>query len=192
MPRSAFDEIREDEYTEALEAREIGEKLIETNDRHAHLQDALVGYLFRDDEVSGGIGKVVDASAHLVAQLIGGSGAKYFGRFAKWALQKELGFLPDFLILVDKNRWEGFDEREKRRLINHELSHCVQKEDENGTPKFNQTTGAPSWGIKPHDFEEFCGVIEDEGLVTEESRQMAGVMVNAAIKDADDLSSAQH
>lgn len=183
MPLSAFDEIRSDEYSEAVEARELGTRLIKSNERHAHLRDATVGYLFRDDEVRDHESKVVAGSAHLVSQLIAGAGAKYFGRFAKWALQKELGYLPDFLILIDSNLWSGYSDREKHHLINHELTHCIQKTDDEGEPRFNRTTGEPVWGIRPHDLEEFCDVVAEGGLVTEDHRQMARVMVDAAIRE---------
>lgn len=184
MTRTAFDEIRPDEYSVAEEAAEIGRQLIaEHPDVHGHLHDATIGYLFRDDELLEGGAKIIDASAHLVSGLISGAGTKYFGRYLKWSIQQQIGFLPTFLILIDKNRWDGGDDRWKKFLIDHELEHCIQKADEDGNPKFNQQTGEPLWGIKPHDIQEFNGVIARNGLVTETHRQTAAVMVDAALRE---------
>ena len=187
MTRSAFDEILADEYSVAEEASRIGSTVIaEFPDVHGHLEAATIGYLFRDDEVRDKETKVVNASAHLVSQLISGAGAKYFNRYLKWALQQQLGFLPTFLILIDRNGWKGGDFRWKKFLVDHELEHCIQKVNDDGFPRVNQVTGEPVWGIKPHDLEEFEGAIQRNGLVTEEHRSMAAVMVDAAIRDAND------
>ena len=188
MPRSAFDEIREDEYSVASDAAELGRELIaEFPDAFGHLESATVGYLFRDDEVRDHETAVVVASAHLFSQLISGGGTKYFGRLVKWAVIQLLGFQPDFLILIDRNLWSGFDRTEKRFYLDHELEHCIQKKTEDDVPRFNQVTGEPVWGIKPHDQELFYGTMQRHGLVPESYREMAGVVVDAALRDAEKL-----
>lgn len=130
----AFEEIREDEYAVAHEAAQLGLLLINKLEDHAHLRDAQVGYLFRDDEVTEK-GKVVFASCHLPR--LQGAGAKYFGRFLEWNLCRILGFQPDFVILIDRNIWAGLDARQKLALIDHEL--CFPADVEVTGPKVERS-----------------------------------------------------
>ena len=68
-------------------------------------------------------------------------------------------------------------------LIEHELYHAGQDTDASGMPKFSNETGLPIWTSKPHDIEEFLGVIDRYGSV---SPQLAAAaqMVNRGPKIA--------
>lgn len=169
--RLAFNEIRDDEYTEATEARELGTLLIETVTDHEHLQMATVGYVFRDDEIRRH-GKVVVAEAILCERIL--QADKRWGRMVKWTIQRILGVeLPTFLVLIDRNLWEGYDADQRLALVDHELRHCAQAvEDDGETPKFTKD-GDPVWTIKGHDLEAFCGEVTFSGLWTPELLDMA-------------------
>src|SRR5579872_1256574 len=159
--KSAFDELREDEYAIAHEAAQLGMLLLNKIDAHAELLEAKVAYVFRDAEVTDG-GKVVAASAHLAQFHF-----KYWARFVRWSISQMVGFEPDFIMLIDRNMWDGYDERQKLALVDHELCHMRQKRTAEGDPMFNQQTGEPLWMIAAHDIEEFNDVIERHGLWNE-------------------------
>ena len=173
---TAFDEIRASEYSEAIEAKELGAIAIERIDEHAHLQTASIGYLFRDDEIRRQ-GKVILAEAILVERILPAD--KRWNRFIKWSLQRVLNApIPDFLILIDRNIWEGFDAEQKLALIDHELSHAGQAtEDDGETLKFHKD-GTPVWSIRAHDLEEFCGVVARNGLWSEDIAAMARTIID--------------
>lgn len=173
----AFDEIRPDEYSEAVDARELGTILIEQVEQHAHLQAGVVGYIFRDDELKRH-GKVKWAEAILVERIL--QSEKRWSRVVKWAILRILDAeqLPDFLILIDRNIWQGLDADQKLALVDHELSHMAQAtEDDGETPKFHKD-GSPVWTIRGHDLEEFCGVVERRGLWSEDLREMARAIID--------------
>ncbi len=172
----AFDEIRSAEYAEAVEAKELGAAIVANVEEHRHLADATIGYVFRDDELTRH-GKVIVAEAILVERILPSD--KRWSRFIKWSLQRVLsGNLPDFLVLIDRNLWDGFDAEQKLALIDHELSHCwYATEDDGTTQKFHQD-GSPWWTIRGHDLEEFCGVVDRRGLWNEDLRVMARSIVN--------------
>lgn len=180
---TAFDEIRPDEYTVAEEAARIGALLIEEVHEHAHLADASIAYVFRDDELRRQ-GKVILAECILVERIL--QSEKRWSRVVKWALLQitKLEQLPDFLVLIDRNIWEGLDAESRVALIDHELSHAwFATEDDGETQKFHKD-GSPWWAIRGHDIEEFCGVIQRRGLWSESLREVARVIVNRLADDA--------
>jgi len=176
--KSAFDEIRDDEYAESIEAQTIGSVLVDMVDAHEPLSAATIAFIFRDEEIRDK-GKVVAASAHLPR--LQGPAAKHWGRFMEWSLVRLLGCVqPDFVILIDRNLWEGLDLSQRVAIIDHELCHTGQARDEEGHLRFNRVTGAPIWEIRGHDLEEFNGVIARHGVAWDETRaEMARVMVEA-------------
>lgn len=175
--KTAFDEIRADEYSVAHEAAQLGMLLINKVDEHAHLILANIGYVFRDDELRRH-GRVTWAECILVERIL--QSEKRWSRLVKWALLRILGAeeLPDFLILIDRNIWEGLDAESKLALIDHELSHAwFATEDDGMTQKFHKD-GSPVWAIRGHDVEDFAGVVERNGLWNEELRVMARAIIN--------------
>jgi len=183
----AFNEIHADEYSEAAEARDLGALIIEQVGEHAHLGDARIGYIFRDDEIRRH-GKVTWAEAILVERIL--QADKRWGRFVKWAILRVLPQfgeeLPDFLILIDRNIWSGLDLEQKMALVDHEISHCsVAREDDGETPKMHKD-GSPVWAILGHDVEEFTGVVERRGLWNEDLRAMARAIIDRLSSEATD------
>jgi hypothetical protein len=175
--KTAFDDIRLDEYSVASDAAQLGLLLTNRVEEHAHLQDANIGYVFRDDELRRR-GKVIAAEAILVERIL--QSEKRYGRIVKWALLHHIlkvEELPDFLVLIDRNIWSGMEPDAKLALIDHELSHCFfQTEDDGETPKLTED-GRYRWTIRGHDVEEFCGVVARNGLWNEDLRNMARVIV---------------
>jgi hypothetical protein len=177
MTRTAFDEIRPDEYSVASEAAQLGMLLINKVEEHAHLQSATVGYIFRDDELRRH-GKVIAAECILVDRIL--QSDKRYSRLVKWALLRimEATELPDFLVLIDRNLWEGYDGDQKLALVDHELSHAsFETEDDGVTQKFRKD-GSSAWTIRGHEFEGFCGEIKRNGLWSAELVAMARVIID--------------
>jgi Putative phage metallopeptidase len=178
MVRTAFDEIRLEEYDQASDAAQLGLLLINQVKEHEHLQAANIGYVFRDDELRRH-GKVIAAEAIMVDRIL--QAEKRWGRIVKWALQHHIlkvDALPDLLILIDRNMWSGYDADQKLALIDHELSHCWYETEEDGeTQKFSRD-GSPKWALRGHDVEEFCGVIARRGLWNAQLVEMARTMIN--------------
>jgi hypothetical protein len=175
---SAFDEIRPDEYSEAHDAAQLGMLLINKVPEHAHLVDAAIGYVFRDDALTRH-GKVIAAEAIFVDRIL--QSDKRYSRIVKWALLRILRAesLPDFIILIDRNLWEGHSAEDKLALIDHELSHCwYATEDDGETQKFHRD-GSPWWAIRAHDFEGFCGEIERNGPWSADLMAMARSVLNS-------------
>lgn len=183
----AFDEIRTDEYSEAVEARNLGELLIRDVAEHEHLQQAAIGYIFRDDEITRH-GKVTWAEAIMVERIL--QSEKRWARLVKWAILRILSqfgeTLPDFIVLIDRNVWQGLDADQKLALVDHELSHCWYATEEDGvTQKFHKD-GSPWWSVRGHDMEEFEGVVLRNGLWSEDLRGMARAIINRLASERHD------
>lgn len=184
----AFDEIGADEYGEAVEAKRLGELLIERERDHEHLQAATIGYIFRDDELRRQ-GKVKWAEAILVERIL--QSERRWGRLVKWAILRILPqfgeTLPAFIVLIDRNIWLGLSPEEKLALVDHELSHCAQaREDDGETPKYTRD-GSPVWMIRSHDVEEFEAVIQRHGLWNDELRSLARTIITRLSTEAEDV-----
>jgi hypothetical protein len=174
----AFDEIRPDEYSVAAEAGQIGLLLINKVEEHEHLQAANIGYIFRDDELRRR-GKVVAAEAILVERIL--QSDQRYARLVKWALLRILSAaeLPDFIVLIDRNIWDGMDVEQRLALVDHELSHAwYQTEDDGSTQKFRKD-GSPLWAIRGHDVEEFGSVVRRNGLWNAELVDFARAIVDS-------------
>lgn len=183
--KTAFDEIRLEEYSSATEAAQLGLLLTNKVEEHAHLRDASIGYAFRDDELRRR-GKTIVAEAIHVDRIL--QSEKRYGRIVKWALLHHIlkvEALPDFLILIDRNIWEGMDPEAKLALIDHELMHCsFMTEDDGETPKLTED-GRYRWTIRGHDLEAFCGEVARNGLWTEDLRNMARVIIDNLAQNAE-------
>lgn len=89
----------------------------------------------------------------------------------EWMLENLFGAMPTFLIVLDASYWtDEADDLQREILVYHELCHCTQKRDSYGTPRFNNITGEPIWGIAGHDVEEFNAVVSRYGAHSEDIR----------------------
>lgn len=175
MTRDAFDEVRPEEYSVAHEAAQLGLLLVNKVDSHEHLQGAEIAYVFRDEEIRTG-SKVEWASAHLAARLVS---SRHWGRMLRWSIKQLTGIDPDFVMLIDRNIWDGLSPEQKLALVDHELCHMAQSEDADGLPRFNQVTGEPIWCIRPHDVEEFDEIVRRHGLWKEDLVSFARETIDA-------------
>lgn len=87
-----------------------------------------------------------------------------------WALEKALGYEPDFLITLDMDFWEASGPKEREILVYHELCHCIQKTDREGESRWDED-GRPVWGIQSHDVEEFAATVRRYGPYSEDIRR---------------------
>jgi hypothetical protein len=132
---------------------------------HAHLREgeATIDWLMRRTEKRRG-GRWVLGTAY--QPQVKGDLSEVFD----WLVARLFGRTPDFLIVLDEGYWLQAGPREREILVFHELSHCVQKEDQYGSPKFDKE-GRPVWGLRGHDVEEFISVAARYGAWTDEIRQ---------------------
>lgn len=93
-------------------------------------------------------------------------------------LEEWFGRVPDFVITLDAYYCQEASDIEFLALVEHELYHCAQAEDEFGMPKFNQQTGRPSFTMKGHDVEEFVGVVRRYGVVSPEVQDLVIAAAN--------------
>ena len=102
-------------------------------DHHLSLFDARIAFVFRDEAP-------VDSQ-----------GLATLGKAAKVTPQmKAAGFDYDFLIWLAEDKWTHLGERQRRALIDHELTHCTIFD---GQPR-----------MLKHDIGEFTVIVERYGL----------------------------
>jgi len=68
----------------------------------------------------------------------------------------------DFIILLNEDAWPTFSEKQKERLIFHELGHAQLSLDTNGQPK-RDDRGRIVCRIRKHDIQDFRDVVEIYG-----------------------------
>lgn len=101
---------------------------------HEHLVNAQIGYLYREEISKGG------ATVWAQASKVGGKLA-HFSHL-------------DFLIEVNWTWWNQLEPAQRVALIDHELTHCERRETDDGE----------SYGIAPHDLEEFNSIARRWGM----------------------------
>lgn len=74
------------------------------------------------------------------------------------------GQKADYILTVSLDDWNIFRDRQRRALLDHELSHCQGKED--------KETGAIKWGLVGHDIQEFSAVLKRWGAWSEDIVQV--------------------
>jgi hypothetical protein len=137
------------------------------NPEHVHLQMADIGFVWTNVEN-------VKKRRHILGQcqLITESGEKWAaGRFHQ-QLREWFEDVPDFLITIEAQAAAVSDDPSFMALVEHELYHAAQDQDEFGQPKFNPITGHPTWAIRGHDVEEFIGVVRRYGADAARVREL--------------------
>jgi hypothetical protein len=120
--------------------------------------DADIGILWTNCDNSRNM-RVVLGQAELMPPMAMG---KWPRARAVQQIEEWFGAVPDFLITLSAPAAAGMDDASFCALVEHELYHCAQAEDQYGMPKFKQD-GSPSFCIKGHDVEEFVGVVARYG-----------------------------
>lgn len=150
------------------------------NPDHMHLQMARIGVLW------------TDIPATLKGRDLAGTAERINPRGAGWRKHREEAFMrrlfadalpdgPDFVITLFAPYAATAPDASWAALVEHELYHCAQLEDEYGAPRFSEATGMPLWTIRGHDVEEFVGVVRRYGAMA--SGEATHRLVEAALKD---------
>ena len=87
--------------------------------------------------------------------------------------------MPAFIITLAADYCSQCSDLEFCALIEHELYHIAQAQDQYGAPKFTQE-GLPKLEMRGHDVEEFVGVVRRYGPSPD-----VQVLVNAANSPAE-------
>jgi hypothetical protein len=123
------------------------------NDDHQHLEFARIGVVWTNIP-----------NRHQERWLVGtaeipniNGGAWKRGR-ATCQLVEWFGFEPDFLLTLYAPLLAKVSDRDFCAVIEHELYHCAHSTTAQGVPRFHKD-GAPIFGIRGHDVEEFTGVV---------------------------------
>lgn len=131
------------------------------NPDHTHLADARVGVLWTTASCTSKGRQVVGMAEIPAFRCNHWQKARQELQLREW-----FGSIPDFVITLDAYHCQQISDIEFLALIEHELYHCAQAQDEFGAPRFNQQTGEPVFAIRGHDVEEFVGVVRRYGAVS--------------------------
>ena len=69
----------------------------------------------------------------------------------------------DFVIVLNREYWNAFNDAQRDALLDHELCHAQAKVDEHGEQEQDER-GRPVWRIRKHDVEEFGEIVKRHGL----------------------------
>ena len=121
------------------------------NPAHAHLADNEVsfGWLMRAFPKDKG-GKTEMGSVHAVKNMAQGAFKDLFSMM----LERLLGALPDYVIVIDAAFWAQASAFQREALVWHELAHVRQLLDKYGAPRFDKD-GLPVFGLVDHDITAF-------------------------------------
>lgn len=73
------------------------------------------------------------------------------------------GCVPNFIITIDAWFAHNASDTDFCALVEHELYHIGAKRDEDGNYLVSQSTGEYKYYLRPHDVEEFHGVVQRYG-----------------------------
>lgn len=143
------------------------------NPDHVHLRHASVGFLWAAD-ANKAKGRTILGCAQLGK--VHNSDVWLRGE-REQQIRDWFGSIPDFLIHIDTQYWESetISDAHRCALVEHELYHCAQAVDEDGSPLFTQD-GLPRWTMRPHDIEEFIGVVQRYGADACHARDFANAV----------------
>ncbi|HYE75643.1 MAG TPA: putative metallopeptidase [Blastocatellia bacterium] len=156
------------------------------NEDHQHLQGAMIGCLWSNVPNNREMRTVL-----ATAEIFNPKGNAWQKARQENQLLRWFGDIPDFIITVFAPYAVEADEASFCALIEHELYHCAQRTDADGSPKF-KSDGSPAYGIKGHDVEEFTGVVRRYGVDAAQSgvgqlvaaAKMKPILSGAKIKQA--------
>lgn len=114
-----------------------------------HEHDVQFGWLMRGVPKEKG-GKTELGSVHDVKTMFQGA----FKDFGLQLLEGMLGYLPQYVVVINGPWWEQASAMEREALVFHELSHVKQAVDKFGALRFNRD-GNPVFRIVGHDIEAF-------------------------------------
>lgn len=129
---------------------------------HAALKEHEVsfGWLVRGTPKEKG-GKVELGSVHAVKSMFQGQ----FKDLGLQLLERMLGYLPEYLVIVDGAWWAQASDDERCALIFHELCHVRHAVDQYGAERFDRD-GKPVFRIVEHDVAAFNAEVVRYGAWT--------------------------
>ena len=87
-------------------------------------------------------------------------------------------FNADFIVVLNREYWDAFTDKQRLALMDHELSHAAAKEDKNGNEMYDERD-RQVFRTRKHDLEEFRDVVERHGLYKADLVAFAEVMRSA-------------
>lgn len=185
MPPSSLIEISEwaDVFTRVEPALEIwgwiqSELLADTssihNPDHAHLIDADIAILWASSAFTKKGRSVIGQAEEVMLRAGGWQKARMEQQMREW-----FGRVPAFIITLAADYCSQCSDAEFCALVEHELYHIAQAQDQYGAPKFTQE-GLPKLELRGHDVEEFVGVVRRYG-----ASQEVQAMIEAAKQPAE-------
>lgn len=154
------------------------------NPHHEHLAEASIGWVWTNALNMSRGRRVVGE-----ARLLSGESERWGKAMVDWQIRQWFGHVPHFLIVIDANYALEADDSAFCALVEHELYHCAQAHDEFGNPKFAKS-GEPIFAMRPHDVEEFVGVVERYGVTSPALAAMVAAANRRPHVDAMDLATA--
>jgi hypothetical protein len=128
------------------------------NPDHAHLMDADLCFLWASSAyVKAGRG-VLGQAEQVMFRAGGWQKARQEQQMREW-----FGRVPEFIITLAADYCMECTDTDFCALVEHELYHVAQSEDEFGAPAFTKD-GYPRLAIRGHDVEEFFGVVRRYGM----------------------------
>jgi len=128
---------------------------------HAHLLDADIGFLWASSAFTKRGRTVVGQAEQVMIRAGGWQKARQEQQLREW-----FGHVPEFLITLAADYCAQCSDTEFCALVEHELYHVGQEQDEFGSPKFTKD-GMPRLALRGHDVEEFVGVVRRYGASTQ-------------------------
>lgn len=144
------------------------------NERHRHLEDAAIGWLWTNGEQAN-----KDRTVAGECRMIGPAQRKWSSQMAHYQLMQWFGYVPNFLITLSAPYTASADDWSFCALVEHELCHAAQDVDPFGEPRFDRQ-GNPIFRLVAHDVEQFTDVVARYGAGAADVAEM----VRAANKGA--------
>lgn len=129
---------------------------------HAPLAEHEVqfGWLMRNTPKEKG-GKTELGSVHAVKTMFQGG----FKDLGLQLLAGMLGYLPEYLVVINAEWWGKASAEQREALLYHELCHVKQAVDQYGALKFDRD-GYPVWALVEHDVTAFNAEVARYGAWT--------------------------
>lgn len=131
------------------------------NPDHAHLMDADLAFLWAPAAFDKAGRTVLGQAEQVMFRAGGWQKARQEQQMIEW-----FGRVPEFLITLAADYCGICTDTEFCALVEHELYHLGQRQDEFGAPAFDKE-GRPKLRIVGHDVEEFIGVVARYGASSE-------------------------
>jgi putative metallopeptidase len=145
------------------------------NPDHVHLTAARLGMLWTNAGNSHHGRRVVGQCEFRPP---GGSQGKWARARAEAQLYGWFGEKPDFLLTFEARYAATCSDAEFMCLVEHELSHAGQQQDEFGAPAFTKD-GLPVFAMRAHDVETFIGLAARYGAVEAGVRELMEALSRA-------------